>query len=288
MNIRRFTSFLFALILVTTSVSGQVYQSKTSNNGMVVSADKYASEIGNEILQQGGNAVDAAVAVQFALAVTLPRAGNIGGGGFMVIHLANGETAALDFREKAPEQATRDMYLRNGEFKSELSWEGILAVGVPGTVDGMIKALERFGKMPLDMVLQPAIKLARDGYALSFSHAEALNNRRDTFRKYQASAEYFTTGDSTLFKEGDLFVQKDLANTLERVARFGREGFYAGPVADAIVNEMERYKGIITYNDLYNYESKWRKPVEVKFRDYTLHIMPPPSSGSIAIAQILK
>ena len=288
MKLRHLSTFLIALLLLTTSVAGQVFESKNYHNGLVVSAEKHASEIGNEILQQGGNAVDAAVAVQFALAVTLPRAGNIGGGGFMVVHLANGETAALDFREKAPEKATRDMYVRNGEFKSDLSWEGILAVGVPGTVDGMIKALERYGKMPLDMVLQPAIKLAREGYPLSFSQAESLNNRRDTFKKYQASAKYFTTGDTTLFKEGDLFIQEDLANTLERVARFGREGFYAGPVADAIVNEMERYRGLITYNDLYNYASKWRDPVEIEFRDYKLHIMPPPSSGSIAIAQILE
>ena len=288
MKLRHLSTLLIAFLLLTTSVAGQVFESKNYNNGLVVSAEKHASEIGNEILQQGGNAVDAAVAVQFALAVTLPRAGNIGGGGFMVVHLANGETAALDFREKAPEKATRNMYVRNGEFKSDLSWEGILAVGVPGTVDGMIKALERYGKMPLDMVLQPAIKLAREGYPLSFSQAESLNNRRDTFKKYQASAKYFTTGDTTLFKEGDLFMQEDLANTLERVARFGREGFYAGPVADAIVNEMERYRGLITYDDLYNYTSKWRDPVEIEFRDYKLHIMPPPSSGSIAIAQILE
>jgi len=288
MKLRHLSTLLIAFLLLTTSVAGQVFESKNYNNGLVVSAEKHASEIGNEILQQGGNAVDAAVAVQFALAVTLPRAGNIGGGGFMVVHLANGETASLDFREKAPENATRNMYVRNGEFKSDLSWEGILAVGVPGTVDGMIKALEKYGKMPLDMVLQPAIKLAREGYPLSFSQAESLNNRRDTFKKYQASAEYFTTGDTTLFKEGDLFIQDDLANTLERVARFGREGFYAGPVADAIVNEMERYRGLITYDDLYNYTSKWRDPVEIEFRDYKLHIMPPPSSGSIAIAQILE
>lgn len=291
MKVTRFFSTLLSLLLfsfITTDIKAQVFESKNFKNGLVVTADKYASEIGNEILMQGGNAVDAAVAVQFALAVTLPRAGNIGGGGFMVIRLADGETAALDFREKAPEKATRDMYVRNGEFKSDLSWEGILAVGVPGTVDGMIKALERYGKLPLDLVLQPAIKLAREGYKLSYSHAESLNNHKDTFKKYQASAEYFTKKDDTEFKEGDLFVQEDLANTLERVARFGREGFYAGPVADAIVNEIERYRGLITYNDLYNYESQWRDPVEVEFKDYTLHIMSPPSSGSIAIAQILN
>ncbi|MBD3615151.1 MAG: gamma-glutamyltransferase [Gracilimonas sp.] len=288
MTFTRFLCLILTLFFTTHSLTAQVLNSKSYENGMVVSADKYASEIGKEILQQGGNAVDAAVAVQFALAVTLPRAGNIGGGGFMVIHLANGETAALDFREKAPELATRNMYIRNGEFQSDLSWEGVLAVGVPGTVDGMIKAIERYGKMPLDLVIQPAIKLARKGYPLSFSQAEDLNNRKDRFKKYQSSEKYFTTGDNTSFKEGDLFIQKDLAETLERIARFGREGFYSGPVADAIVNEMKRYDGLIGYRDLRNYESKWREPVEVEFNGYKLHIMPPPSSGSVAFAQILE
>jgi gamma-glutamyltranspeptidase/glutathione hydrolase len=284
----RLLILIITFVLTSQSITAQVFNSKTYGNGLVVTADKYASEIGKEILQKGGNAVDAAVAVQFALAVTLPRAGNIGGGGFMVVHLANGETAALDFREKAPEKATRNMYIRNGEFKSDLSWEGILAVGVPGTVDGMIKAIERYGRMPLDMVIQPALNLAREGYPLSYSQAKDLNNHKDTFKKYQASATYFTTGDSTLFKEGQLFVQEDLAETLERIARFGREGFYSGPVADAIISEMERYRGLITYRDLRNYESKWRDPVVAEYLDYKLHIMPPPSSGSVAIAQMLE
>ncbi|MEX2477937.1 MAG: gamma-glutamyltransferase [Gracilimonas sp.] len=288
MTVTRILLLLFTFFFASQSLTAQVLNSKSYENGMVVSADKYASEIGIEILEQGGNAIDAAVAVQFALAVTLPRAGNIGGGGFMVIHLADGETATLDFREKAPERATRNMYVRNGEFKSDLSWEGILAVGVPGTVDGMIKAIERYGRMPMDMVIQPAIKLAREGYTLSYSQAQDLNNHKDTFKKFQASAKYFTTGDTSSFKEGDLFVQPDLAETLERVARFGREGFYSGPVADAIVNEMERYRGLIGYRDLRNYESVWREPVSAEFLGYELHIMPPPSSGSIAIAQILE
>lgn len=288
MAFTRILLLAFTLLFTTQTLTAQVLTSKSYENGMVVSADYHASEIGKKILQQGGNAVDAAVAVQFALAVTLPRAGNIGGGGFMVVHLANGETNTLDFREKAPERATRNMYVRNGEFKSELSWEGILAVGVPGTVDGMIKALERYGRLPLDMVVQPAIDLARKGYNLSYTQAQDLNNHKDTFKKYQASAKYFTTGDSTLFREGDLFVQEDLAGTLERIARFGREGFYSGPVADAIVNEMERYRGLIGYRDLRNYESVWRDPVVAEFSGYKLHIMPPPSSGSIAIAQILE
>lgn len=284
----RIILLLLTFVFTSHSLSAQVFNSKSYDNGLVVTADKYASEVGKEILEKGGNAVDAAVAVQFALAVTLPRAGNIGGGGFMIIHLADGEKTTLDFREKAPQKATRDMYIRNGEFDGDLSWEGILAVGVPGTVDGMIKALERYGRMPLDMVLEPAIQLASEGYPLSYSHAQDLNNHKDTFVKYRASRDYFTTGDSTLFEEGDLFVQDDLATTLERIARFGREGFYAGPTADAIVNEMERYRGLISHSDLYDYESVWRDPVTVDYKEYSLHIMPPPSSGSVAMAQILK
>lgn len=285
---------LLLFVLPVESLDAQVFTSKSYANGLVVSADGYASDVGKEILDKGGNAVDAAVAVQFALAVTLPRAGNIGGGGFMVIRLANGETAALDFREVAPGKATRDMYVKNGEFQRDLSWEGALAVGVPGTVDGMIRALQQYGRLPLDVVIQPAIDLARNGYPLSFSHAKDLNNHKETFRKYLASARYFTKGDfistndSTQWKEGDLFVQEDLAHTLERIARFGREGFYSGPVADAIVNEMNRYGGLITHKDLRNYESKWRTPITTSFRGYELNIMPPPSSGSIAVGQILK
>lgn len=284
----RILLLLLTFVFASHSLSAQVLNSKSYENGLVVSADQYASEIGKEILLKGGNAVDAVVAVQFALAVTLPRAGNIGGGGFMVIRLADGETAALDFREKAPAQASRDMYIRNGEFKDDLSWEGILAVGVPGTVDGMIKALERYGRMPLDMVLQPAISLARNGYPLSYSQAQSLNNHREDLLKYTASANYFTTTDTAGFQEGDLFVQADLAETLERVARFGREGFYVGPTADAIVEQMEKDGGLITHRDLYNYESKWREPVTTNFMGYTLHVMPPPSSGSVAITQILR
>ncbi|HAH51142.1 MAG TPA: gamma-glutamyltransferase, partial [Balneola sp.] len=162
------------------SRSTQIY-----DNGLVVSAEVYASEVGKQILKQGGNAVDAAVAVQFALAVTLPRAGNIGGGGFMVIELTDGTSTALDFREKVPARATRNMYVKDGEFKPELSWEGILAVGVPGTVDGMVTALERYGRMPLEMVIQPAIDLAKNGYYLSYVQARSLNNQLDTFIKYE-------------------------------------------------------------------------------------------------------
>ncbi len=260
---------------------------KSYENGTVVTAEKHASKVGREILQQGGNAVDAAVAVQFSLAVTLPRAGNIGGGGFMVIHLSDGTNTALDFREKAPIDASEDMYVRNGEYVSDLSREGALAVGVPGVVEGMITATERYGRLPLEAVLNPAIELAKQGYELSWTQAEDLNNRAEVFKKYDGSGKYFIKDDGSPWQEGDLFVQKDLGNTLERIARFGRDGFYSGQTADLIVREMKKQGGIISYNDLQNYNSVWRDPVKATFRGYELNIMPPPSSGSIAIHQML-
>ena len=282
-----FFAFFFSFLIPSAFINGQSRSTQTYESGLVVSAEVYASEIGNQILRQGGNAVDAAVAVQFALAVTLPRAGNIGGGGFMVIHLSDGTSTTLDFRETAPARSSRNMYVRNGEFKPELSWEGILAVGVPGTVDGMVTALERYGRMPLEVVLQPAIDLAKNGYYLSYSQANSLNNTKDTFSKYDGSKEYFTKEDGSDFNEGDLFIQKDLAEVLKQIARYGRDGFYSGTVADAIVSEMRKENGLISYSDLRNYRSKWREPITARFQDYELSIMPPPSSGSIAVSQIL-
>lgn len=270
---------LFFLFLAPiTLLKGQSRSTQIYDDGLVVSAEVYASEIGNSILRQGGNAVDAAVAIQFALAVTLPRAGNLGGGGFMVIQLSDGTSTTLDFREKAPARASKKMYIRNGEFKPELSWEGILAVGVPGTVDGMVTALERYGRMPLELVLQPAIDLAKNGFYLSYSQSSSLNYYKETFIKYEGSKKYFTKQDDSLFKEGDLFVQEDLAEVLEQIARYGRDGFYSGSVADAIIAEMRKLGGLISYSDLRNYRSKWRNPVTARFQDYELTIMPPPSS----------
>jgi gamma-glutamyltranspeptidase/glutathione hydrolase len=277
----------FFLVLFIQNGNAQSRSTQTYESGLVVSAEVYASEIGNQILRKGGNAVDAAVAVQFALAVTLPRAGNLGGGGFMVIQLEDGTSTTLDFREKAPSRASRNMYVRRGEFKPELSWEGILAVGVPGTVDGMVTALQRYGRMPLEMVIQPAIDLAKNGYYLSYTQARSLNNYKESFEKFDGSKEYFTKKNGEPYKEGDLFVQSDLAEVLEQISRYGRDGFYSGSVADNIVNEMRKQGGLISYADLRNYKSKWREPVKARFQDYELSIMPPPSSGSIAIAQIL-
>ena len=289
--LRLFSCFLVALtfLFFARESNGQVGTAKTFDNGIVVSAEQRASAVGRDILEQGGNAVDAAVAVQFALAVTLPRAGNIGGGGFMVVHMKNGKTTTLDFREKAPLMASKNMYIRDGEYIPDLSREGVLAAGVPGVVDGMIKAIERYGRLPLETVIKPAIELARNGYKLSWAQAEVLNDYIDVLQKYDGSKKYFLkNGGENKWKEGDQFIQKDLAQTLQRIADRGREGFYSGKTADLIVDEMSQRGGLISYKDLEEYESKWRDPVEASFKGYNLHIMPPPSSGSIAIHQILE
>ncbi len=280
-------SSLLFIFFVGQNAYSQTGWSKSYDNGLVVSAEIYASIAGKEILEQGGNAIDAAVAVQFALAVTLPRAGNIGGGGFMVIRMNDGTTNALDFREVAPLASTRDMYIQDGEFNPELSQLGILASGVPGTVDGMINAHKRYGRLALDKVIEPAYDLAKNGYYLSYIQASELNSHAHLLKKFESSRKYFTKENGEPYKEGDLFVQEDLAFVLEQIMRYGREGFYSGPVADAIVNEMKKQNGIITHKDLKNYKSKWREPITVDFHEYNLTIMPPPSSGSIAVAQIL-
>ena len=324
---------IFALsTLASSSIWAQVGWNKAYENGLVVSAEGVASEVGRHILQQGGNAVDAAIAVQFALAVTLPRAGNLGGGGFMVAYMADGTVASLDFRERAPWLAHRDMYLdSDGNYLSELSKTGALAVGVPGTVDGMVKAHARFGSMPWADLVAPAIALAREGYALSYSQASSLNYTGSAFAPFEASRKYFwapcekpsvttntakatntteATGLAQLtntdkaantaeaeksvdqpcraFEEGEHFQQTDMAKTLAAIAENGRDGFYEGWVADRIVQTMEAFDGLISHEDLKAYESVWREPYEVDFRGYRLHIMPPPSSGSIAVGQILR
>lgn len=283
-----FWVFTISLFLsLPLKIKAQVGWTKSYKNGIVVTAEKHASKVGRRILKQGGNAIDAAVAVQFALAVTLPRAGNIGGGGFMVIHLEDGSSKALDFREQAPLKADKDMYIRDGKYIPKLSREGALASGVPGTVHGMVKALNKYGTLSLKEVIEPAIKLARNGYPLSYKQTETLNNYRDVFEKYEGTSRYFLKADSTKWKENERIVQTDLAKTLERIAKNGRAGFYEGQTADLIVKEMENQGGLISHEDLKAYESIWRTPVRTSFMGFNLHIMPPPSSGSIAIAQIL-
>lgn len=277
--------FLFVNALPTFS---QERQELVYSKAAVVSASQQASDVGAEIMKKGGNAIDAAVAVQFALAVTYPRAGNIGGGGFMIIRLKHGEVAALDYREKAPEKAHETMFLdKKGNIVQEASTASHLSVGVPGTVDGMIRALEKYGTMPLDMVLIPAIKLAKDGFTLTYNQALTLNQNVDNFTKHPSSTSYFIRSDGQPWKQGDTLIQTDLAESLERIARFGREGFYSGKTADLIVKEMESNGGLITLDDLSNYQSVWRTPLILSYKNYELITMPPPSSGGIAMGQIL-
>lgn len=284
------------IILFLSLFIGLQLQSGTAQTGwaqpyekaVVVSAEQLASEAGIETLNKGGNAIDAAVAVQFTLAVTLPRAGNIGGGGFMVIHLNDGTVRALDFRERAPGAAHRDLYLdENGEYNPRLSREGALASGVPGSVDGMITALEHHGRLPLEVVMEPAIKLAEEGYHLSYIRASELNSAANNLSKFESSKEYFVKDDGSPWKVGDLFIQSDLAETLRRIAVNGRRGFYTGITAQRIVEELRRQGGLITYDDLRGYKSVWREPVTTEFEGHQLILMPAPSSGGIVMKQVL-
>lgn len=261
-----------------------------AENGMVVSAQIDASQAGVEILKQGGNAIDAAVATGFALAVTYPVAGNVGGGGFMVIRTADGGTTSFDYREKAPVAAHRDMYLdEDGNAVAAWSRRGHLASGVPGAVAGMLKAHESYGSLPLAVVLEPAIRLASDGYVLSHRQANLLDNFRTRFLEFESTAKYFTKAVETeSFQEGELFTQKDLAAVLRRIRDNGSDGFYTGETADLIVAEMERGGGIITHEDLASYEAVERDPIVSYYRGHRVISMAPPSSGGIAVAQMLN
>lgn len=276
------------LLLYTLPSFAQIGSVEPFKNGVVSSADYHASKAGIEILKKGGNAVDAAIAVQFTLAVTLPRAGNIGGGGFMMLRLADGTTTALDFREKAPRRSERDMYLdRNGDYDSAKSRRGGLASGIPGTVDGMINALERHGTLPLEVIMEPAIQLAREGYELSYSQARSLNNAAGRLSEFEGSKATFLKEDGSEWERGELFKQPDLAETLDRIAQQGRRGFYSGVTARLIVDEIRRNDGIITLRDLRDYESVWRNPMQTTFKDFELYMMPPPSSSGFVMRQVL-
>lgn len=283
------TLLTLTLLFLLPNAQAQVAPPVPYPEAVISSADAYATEAGIETLRKGGNAVDAAIAVQFALSVTLPRAGNIGGGGFMMLRLANGDIKALDFREKAPARSTRDMFLDDeGNYISELSRTGGLASGVPGTVDGMISALERHGTLPLEVIMEPAIHLANNGFRLTHSHAESLNSHRERLSQFEASRNNFLRSDGTLWKEGQLLIQSELGKTLERIARRGRDGFYSGITARLIVQEQQRQGGIMTLRDLRNYASVWRDPIHTEFRGHEFFMMPPPSSGGVVMNQVLS
>jgi gamma-glutamyltranspeptidase / glutathione hydrolase len=286
---RRLTCFVFALLILFFGfLESASRRPVKALNGMVVSSDSLATQVGVEILKKGGNAVDAAVAVGFALAVTYPQAGNIGGGGFMVIRMANGETVTIDFREKAPMKASENMFLdENGNFVPEKSQVGHLSVGVPGSVAGLLLALEKYGTMSRREVLEPAIKLAEKGFIVNEGLANAFKNAFEHFKKFPSTMRYFSKNGQP-YSAGDRLIQKDLAKVLKLIRDKGRDGFYKGKVADLIVEEMKRGGGLITYEDLENYQPVLRKPVVGNYRGYEIISMGPPSSGGVCLIELLN
>lgn len=285
--------FFIILLAITAVACGTKDNRKEKISGlitdsaMVVSAHPIASQVGLDILKKGGNAIDAAIATQFALAVVYPVAGNIGGGGFMLLRLASDSIAALDYREKAPAAATPTMYIGEaGELVEGLSTEGHLASGIPGTVAGLVEAHAKFSKLPWKDLVQPAIDLARNGFQLTKKEASGLNEiQKDLVRLNTVSPDFLLKEE---WKEGDIIHWLDLANTLERIRDNGKAGFYEGKTADDLVSEMTRGKGIITDDDLKNYQAVWRKPITGFYKGYKIISMPPPSSGGIALMQLLK
>ncbi len=294
LTIRSRSKYLILLVtagffLPVGCVQGQLGRDNAQQytNGMVVCAYPDAAQVGLNILKKGGNAVDAAVAVQFALAVTYPEAGNIGGGGFMVYRSAKGETNTLDFREKGPAAASANMFLdAAGNVIPSMSISTHQASGVPGSVDGMVTAHSKYGKLPWADLVQPAIDLARDGFKLTKRAAASLNGAQAEFAKLNPSKTYFLR--AIPWQEGDQFVQEDLAKTLELIRDKGRAGFYDGPTAEKIVAEMQSGQGLITKTDLAAYHSVWRKAIVGQYKGYKVITMPPPSSGGIALLQLLR
>ncbi|WP_199119802.1 gamma-glutamyltransferase [Pedobacter sp. ASV28] len=284
------TLIVFAFILNYSCVSGQLGQNNSGEykNGAVVSAHPEATAVGVEILKKGGNAVDAAVAVQFALAVVYPNAGNIGGGGFLVYRSAKGEINSLDFREKGPGLATKDMFLdEQGNAITNKSLYGHLASGVPGSVSGMVEAHKKYGKLKWADLVEPAYKLAANGFKITAKQAGELNRMKSKFQQFNplGTALIKDRGD---WATGDLLIQKELANTLKLIKEKGNAGFYEGAVADSIVAEMKRGGGIISKADLKNYKAVWRTPIVGNYRGYKVITMPPTSSGGIALLQLLQ
>ncbi|MDY6935357.1 MAG: gamma-glutamyltransferase [Spirochaetota bacterium] len=254
---------------------------------MVVSAHPLASQVGIDILKRGGNAFDAAIAVQFALAVVYPRAGNIGGGGFMVYRTCKGKIGSLDFRERAPLLADSSLYLdKKGNVSKGLSRIGILSVAIPGTVDGMVKLHRKLASLPFHELLQPSIRLASSGFNITANQAKYFNKFREKFLKFNSPDCPLLTQDK--WEQGDLLVQTQLAKTLQLIQKKGREGFYSGSTAKYIIAQVKRNSGIITSKDLAQYRSVWRTPVTTDYKEYRIITMPPPSSGGIALVQLLQ
>ncbi|NNM14155.1 MAG: gamma-glutamyltransferase, partial [Gammaproteobacteria bacterium] len=265
-----------------------------AKNGMVVTQNAIATEVGLEILKKGGNAVDSAIATAFALAVTLPRAGNIGGGGFMLVHIAKTDQQfALDYREMAPALATRDMYLdENGEVDRSRSWFSHQSAGVPGTVAGMHLAWQEWGSLPWKQLLGPAIRLAKRGMVVTHDLSSNLHSRSERLSKNPNTKSYLYKRDGSTYQAGEVLRQRDLAKTLTRIARYGAKGFYQGKTADLIVADMQANDGLITHADLKNYKPVMREVVTGQFdvgeSNYHIASMPPPSSGGVHLIQMLN
>ncbi len=283
------------LILITSNCQtedGNSREQKISrgiitDNAMVVSAHPLASAVGVEILKKGGNAMDAAIAVQFALSVVYPAAGNIGGGGFMVVRKNDGSIYSLDFREKAPLKSSRDMYLDStGQVIKDLSLKGHLASGVPGVVDGMDKAYQKFGTLDWEELIQPSINLARNGFQLTRKEALGLNNNQKTIIEVNTISPDFVLNEE--WKAGDTIRYTDLAETLVRIKNNKRAGFYEGHTAELIVAEMQRGDGLISYEDLDSYEAIWREPIVGHYKEFKIISMGPPSAGGISFVQLLQ
>lgn len=277
-----------ALVLTVSGVHAASQAPVAGENGMVVTAQHLATHVGVDVLKAGGNAVDAAVAVGYALAVVYPAAGNLGGGGFMTVQLADGRKTFLDFREKAPLAATADMYLdKDGNVIEGLSAKGHLAVGVPGTVSGMELALSKYGTLKRAQVIAPAIKLAENGFALEQGDIDLLHTATGEFEKDKDMRAIFLHNGQPL-QVGQKLVQKDLAKTLKEISAKGTDGFYKGWVAKALVDSSQAGKGIITQADLDKYKTRELAPIECDYRGYHVVSAPPPSSGGVVICQIMN
>ena len=290
--------FLLLILISTTGTFGQdaLYSREArfhpvvAQNGMVVTESKYATQAGLQVLKEGGNAVDAAVTIGFTLAVTFPRAGNLGGGGFMLIYLADSdEVLSIDYREKAPRGASRGMFLdEEGNPDNEKSRHSILSVGVPGTVAGLALALENYGTISLERALQPAIELAQKGFPVDQELSDSLNQVKSRMKASTASMDIFFKQGGKPYSEGELLTQKDLAWSLKQIVKNGSEAFYTGDIAKKIDSFMEQSGGLITNHDLKNYKALIRKPVEGEYRGYKIYSMPPPSSGGVVLIEMLN
>ena len=276
-------TLLFASVSSETIQRGKVVEAKDT---MIVTRHFLATEVGNNILREGGNAIDATVAISFALAVVLPQAGNLGGGGFMVIH-SNNNNYTIDYREQAPLSATENMFIIDGKYNQDLSLESYLSSGTPGSVAGLFLAHQKFGTLEWQELIQPALELAKNGFLVTETLEHALENNIEKLSKNEATKKIFFKHGMTL-RAGDRLIQSDLAKTLQQIAEFGKDGFYKGTVAELIESDMKKNGGLISKNDLGLYEAKMREPIRFKYKELDIITMAPASSGGLMLALMLN